>query len=132
MHSSMIPSESMANQVAEEIKIQELANKLKYLFSGVLVLSLVGGAVMFVQKSSHKKQEAAFAALYEAEKMENEALKAEADAVSKAEKNAPKTPKEGFYEIAKTWDEAKLKDYISKLEKPFRIIRDHWRPLWRP
>lgn len=108
----------MANQVADEIKIQQIVNQLKIVLRVVLVLGVIGGTYLFIQRGATRKQESAFSSLYQAEKIEEDAMRAESEASKgKDPKVSAKLPRESFYEIAKTWSEDQRKEYVSKLEE---------------
>jgi len=123
----MIPSLAMSDHVALEIKVQEYTNKIKWLLLGIAGIGILGGGYLLLERQSEKQQNDAFAAFYVAEKIEEDAMKAEVestketatekDSAKKTVPNSAKTPKDSFYEIAKSWDESKLKPYLEALEK---------------
>lgn len=95
--------------MGEDIVSQEQVQKFISFFKGLAVLIVVvgigWGVWSFWERSQEQKGKDAFALLFNAEKMEEQALR-EGEATSK-----------DFFEVVKTWSPERQKEYLDALEE---------------
>jgi tetratricopeptide (TPR) repeat protein len=111
----MIPSKVMSDQVAQEIKVQEWIRTIKGVLIGVVVVGAAGLGYWGLQNASNAKSEKAFALLFKAEQIEQEAVKASEKSGDASSPEAQALSLGYVFEAAKKWTPEQQKEYISRL-----------------